>query len=117
MKRSDTRLAARALANSTMKLETLDRQARSIVGRGPFMMTALLALAVGTLSSLPLASAERPDEPPSLPKQIDSKPPLVPIPNARVTEDGLLIGGQPTPAQLKAIRDAGYQTVITLRTD
>ena len=117
MKRSDTRLAARALANSTMKLETLDRQARSIVGRGPFMMTALLALAVGTLSSLPRASAERPDEPPSSPKQIDSKPPLVPIPNARLTEDGLLIGGQPTPAQLKAIRDAGYQTVITLRTD
>ncbi|MBW1757180.1 MAG: hypothetical protein JRJ80_13540, partial [Deltaproteobacteria bacterium] len=44
-------------------------------------------------------------------------PPLVPIPNARVTKTGLLIGGQPSAEQLKAIGEAGYRTVITLRTD
>ncbi len=41
----------------------------------------------------------------------------VPIPNARVTDHGLLVGGQPTPAQLGAIAKAGYRTVISLRAD
>ena len=54
---------------------------------------------------------------PSAPKNIDETPPLIPIPNARVTKTGLLIGGQPSPEQLKAIHEAGYRTIVTLRTD
>lgn len=48
---------------------------------------------------------------------IDDTPPLVPIPNAKMTKAGLLVGGQPTPEQLKAIHEAGYRMIITLRTD
>jgi uncharacterized protein (TIGR01244 family) len=76
-----------------------------------------LIVAGGLFGALPEASADRSPEKPSAPKNIDETPPLVPIPNARVTKTGLLIGGQPSPDQLKAIQEAGYQTVITLRTD
>jgi uncharacterized protein (TIGR01244 family) len=37
------------------------------------------------------------------------------IPNATRPEDGLLMGGQPTAKQLKAMAKAGYRTVIDLR--
>ena len=37
------------------------------------------------------------------------------IPNATRPEDGLLLGGQPTAKQLKAMGKAGYRTVIDLR--
>jgi len=80
---------------------------------------ALMVLMVsgGLVGVVPAALADGAPETPSTPKNIDATPPLVPIPNARVTKTGLLIGGQPSPGQLKAIRDAGYQTVISLRTD
>ena len=65
----------------------------------------------------PQARAEDAPEKPSAPKNIDQTPPLVPIPNARVSEAGLLVGGQPTPDHLRAIQQAGYRTVISLRTD
>ncbi len=42
---------------------------------------------------------------------------LIPIPNARITDEALLVGGQPTPEHLKAIAEAGYRTVISLRTE
>jgi len=77
---------------------------------------SLIALS-GLLGVLPDASAERAPEKPSAPKNIDQTPPLVPIPNARVTKDGLLVGGQPSSDQLKAIQEAGYRTVITLRAE
>lgn len=76
-----------------------------------------LIVASGLIGVLPEASADRSPEKPGAPKNIDQTPPLVPIPNARVTKTGLLVGGQPSPDQLKAIQEAGYQTVITLRTD
>jgi len=76
-----------------------------------------LIVVAGLAGALPEASADRSPEGPSAPKNIDQTPPLVPIPNARVTKTGLLVGGQPSPDQLKAIQEAGYQTVITLRTD
>jgi len=66
---------------------------------------------------LPGAAADGSPEKPSSPKNIDETPPLIPIPNARVTKTGLLIGGQPSPEQLKAIHQAGYRTIVTLRTD
>ena len=69
------------------------------------------------LGALPHAAAERSPAKPNAPKNIDETPPLVPIPNAQVTKTGLLIGGQPSPEQLKAIQEAGYRTVLTLRPD
>lgn len=76
-----------------------------------------LALALGWLSAQPAAHAKPPPENPAGPKQIDQTPPLVPIPNARVSEEGLLVGGQPTAAQLRAIQEAGYRMVVSLRTE
>ena len=46
-----------------------------------------------------------------------ARTPLVAIPNARVPIDGLLSGGQPTPAQIEAAANGGFLTVINLRTD
>lgn len=37
------------------------------------------------------------------------------IPNARVPTDGVLTGGQPSEAQFRAAREAGFATVINLR--
>jgi uncharacterized protein (TIGR01244 family) len=74
-------------------------------------------LAGSIVGVLPRAAADRPPEKPSAPQNIDQTPPLVPIPNARVTQTGLLIGGQPSPEQLKAIHQAGYRTIVTLRPD
>ena len=73
-------------------------------------------VAIATLwASLAMADQESPK--PSAPKQIDQTPPLVPIPNARVSDQGLLVGGQPSLGQLEAIQQAGYRTVISLRTE
>jgi len=41
---------------------------------------------------------------------------LLPIPNARIPEAGVLSGGQPTPEQIEAASKAGFRTVINLRT-
>jgi protein tyrosine phosphatase (PTP) superfamily phosphohydrolase (DUF442 family) len=72
-------------------------------------------LCASSLASV--AAADSSPGKPTTPKNIDETPPLVPIPNARVTKTGLLIGGQPTPEQLKAIHEAGYRMIVTLRTD
>ena len=82
----------------------------------PIVCLVLAGAVLGVPPLLPVAAAAPPAKP-SAPKNIDETPPLVPIPNARVTKTGLLIGGQPSSEQLKAIREAGYRTVITLRTD
>lgn len=39
----------------------------------------------------------------------------IPIPNARVPFEDVLVGGQPTPDQLQAAKDAGYRTIVNLR--
>jgi len=41
---------------------------------------------------------------------------LVPIPNALLPAEGLLVGGQPTREQLEQLAAAGYRTVVNLRT-
>jgi uncharacterized protein (TIGR01244 family) len=74
-----------------------------------------LALAGAIVGSTPRAYADGTPEKPSAPSNIDATPPFVPIPNARVTTTGLLIGGQPSIEQLKAIQQAGYRMVVTLR--
>lgn len=79
---------------------------------------SLLACGVAVIASALWASGASADEPPDAngtPKQIDQTPPLVPIPNARVSPMGLLVGGQPTQAQLRAIQEAGYRMVVSLR--
>ena len=42
---------------------------------------------------------------------------LLSIPNARIPVDGVLSGGQPTLEQVEAAADAGFRTVINLRSD
>jgi uncharacterized protein (TIGR01244 family) len=74
-----------------------------------------LALAGVIAASTVIVYADGTPEKPNAPRNIDATPPLVPIPNARVTTTGLLIGGQPSVGQLKAIQQAGYQMVISLR--
>jgi len=82
---------------------------------GAWLTAFCLVLAGGMLAVPPYATAERSPDKPSAPKNIDETPPLIPIPNARVTKTGLLVGGQPSTEQLKAIQEAGYRTVVTLR--
>jgi len=83
----------------------------------PVVCWVLAGGMLGAMSAVPLALADRSPDKPAAPKNIDETPPLVPIPNARVTKTGLLIGGQPTPEQLKAIHEAGYRMIVNLRTD
>ncbi|MDY6943447.1 MAG: protein tyrosine phosphatase family protein [Pseudomonadota bacterium] len=40
---------------------------------------------------------------------------LVPIPNAKQPETGILTGGQPTAEQLDQAQAAGYKTIVNLR--
>ncbi len=75
-------------------------------------LAVCLVVAGSAFSIVSLASAEEPSEKPTAPKQIDQTPPLVPIPNARVSETGLLVGGQPTAEHLRAIQQAGYRMVV-----
>ncbi len=83
----------------------------------PVVCWVLAGGMLGAMSAVPLAAADRSPDKPAAPKNIDETPPLVPIPNARVTKTGLLIGGQPTPEHLKTIHEAGYRMIVTLRTD
>jgi uncharacterized protein (TIGR01244 family) len=70
--------------------------------------------ASGEVSEAPI-----PAEPASAPAPVDNAAapgePEIAIPNARMFE-GHLLGGQPSPDQLRAAADAGYKTVIELQT-
>ncbi|MGD8376166.1 MAG: sulfur transferase domain-containing protein [Acidobacteriota bacterium] len=39
----------------------------------------------------------------------------VAIPNARMVQDGLLVGGQPTEKQIRRLAREGYRTIVNLR--
>jgi protein tyrosine phosphatase (PTP) superfamily phosphohydrolase (DUF442 family) len=82
-----------------------------------WLLIVCVALAVGSFNVERAARAKPSLDKPAAPKNIDQTPPLVPIPNARVSEEGLLVGGQPTPEHLRAIQEAGYRMVVSLRTD
>jgi protein tyrosine phosphatase (PTP) superfamily phosphohydrolase (DUF442 family) len=82
-----------------------------------FPIASVLLAVLGSPAALPHAGAQGTPEKPTAPSQIDPTPPLVPIPNARVTQSGLLVGGQPSQTQLKAIQEAGYRTVVNLRAE
>jgi uncharacterized protein (TIGR01244 family) len=45
------------------------------------------------------------------------KPMKVEIRNAKITPEGILTGGQPTLDQIKALKAAGYTTIVNLRPD
>lgn len=79
------------------------------------LILVCLATALATGAAVESAVAEAPPSKPAAPKTIDPTPPLVPIPGARVSAAGLLVGGQPSRAHLEAIQRAGYRTVISLR--
>ncbi len=83
--------------------------------RVPSIICLLTIVAVWPMG--PIATADKRDDKPEAPEQIDETPPPIPIPDAHVTKTGLLVGGQPTPEQLKAIHRAGYRTVVSLRAD
>jgi uncharacterized protein (TIGR01244 family) len=83
----------------------------------PVISWILLGGFLSVMSVAPPAAAERSPDKPTAPSNIDETPPLVPIPNARVTKTGLLVGGQPTPEQLEAIHQAGYRMIVNLRTE
>ena len=78
---------------------------------------ACFSLAVGLMSTAPIAHAGPSPGKPTAPTQISQTPPLVPIPNARLSEEGLLVGGQPSPEHFRAIQQAGYRMVVSLRTE
>lgn len=80
-----------------------------------YRVLALVGVLIAAQAMTARTQAEGRSAEPRAPKNIDATPPLIPILNARVTKDGLLIGGQPTLEQLEAIRDAGYRVVVTLR--
>jgi uncharacterized protein (TIGR01244 family) len=80
------------------------------------VLSFVIMLTVVAVSPIGHATADSKPEVPNAPKQVDQTPPLVPIPGARVTKTGLLVGGQPSAEQLEAIQRAGYRTVINLRT-
>ena len=46
----------------------------------------------------------------------ETETPMIGIPNAVVIEDGILGGGQPDEAALRDAADAGYRTIVNLRT-
>lgn len=79
-------------------------------------LTLCLSLVAGFLSEASISQADASPGTPTAPKQVDPTPPLVPIPNARVSEEGLLVGGQPTAEHFRAIQQAGYRMVVSLRT-
>jgi uncharacterized protein (TIGR01244 family) len=82
------------------------------------VLSILCLLAVIAVARIgPTATADTKVDKPAAPKQIDETPPVIPIPDAHVTTTGLLVGGQPTPAQLEAIHRAGYRTVVSLRAE
>lgn len=77
----------------------------------------VLGLVASVAVCVPNATAKPPSTEPKAPKQIDQTPPLVRIPNAHVSDQGLLVGGQPSLPQLELLQQAGYRTVISLRTE
>lgn len=83
----------------------------------PVLCSILAGGILAVMSVPPMAAAEGSPDKSATPKNIDQTPPLIPIPNARVTKTGLLVGGQPTREQLKAIQEAGYRMIVTLRTE
>lgn len=49
------------------------------------------------------------------PEQAAAEPVKASLPNARHLDSGVMVGGQPTDAQLKAAKDEGYKLVVNLR--
>jgi uncharacterized protein (TIGR01244 family) len=83
-------------------------------------ITRLLAVTFLTVTGLSLACRQTPEQTPDVVStaasdigEVTAAPEL--LPNQTVPAEGIVSGGQPTPQQLAAARDAGYRTVINLR--
>lgn len=79
--------------------------------RSRLLPSALVALLVFLGGVGLLVSCDAADQAPP----IDPNDPTTFLPNGRQPMDRVLTGGQPSPAQLSAIADAGYRTVVNLR--
>jgi uncharacterized protein (TIGR01244 family) len=95
---------------------------RRLILTGPVLPALLFALVATGLacSQEPRSRETAPDtatetgEPAS--EAAPAPAPEIQIPNARMPLDGVLTGGQPTEEQLAELADAGYRTVVNLRT-
>jgi uncharacterized protein (TIGR01244 family) len=76
----------------------------------------LLALSIVALALVGCAGAEEAIEPEEVKAMAKEPPdPATLLLNGMLPFEGILIGGQPTLAQLAAIHDQGYKTVINMR--
>lgn len=93
------------------------KRTRQILTRH-FLCTLLLAAVAGGLScsrgpeSLETEAGAEPAAAPA--SEVQTR--KVQIPNARIPREGILTGGQPTEEQLAEMADAGYRTLVNLRT-
>ena len=75
------------------------------------VLTTVFVLLVGILISAPGRAQSEPQQ-----SQVASQAdPAELLRNGRLTDDGILVGGQPTPEQLETLRDLGYRILVNLR--
>lgn len=102
-------------------MNTLDRPALDRLA----LLLARVALVALLLSGAACAASGDADAPSETtqpaataePAAADVRPAAAPIeiPNARLTLDGVLTGGQPTPEQIAEAAAAGYRTIVNTR--
>ena len=80
--------------------------------------TTVVALFVGIVISAPGCALSEPQQAqtaaPSTAVASQADPAEL-LRNGRLTDDGILVGGQPTPEQLETLRDLGYRILVNLR--
>ena len=80
--------------------------------------TTVVALLVGIVISAPGCALSEPQQAqtaaPSTAVASQADPAEL-LRNGRLTDDGILVGGQPTPEQLETLRDLGYRILVNLR--
>jgi len=83
------------------------------------LRTVILALALGALFGLTADGRQTHDGKvhDSATADTASETPSIDILNAKMPIPGVLVGGQPTPEQLEEAAQAGYRTVVNLRTE
>lgn len=65
----------------------------------------------------PSADTEEAPADPAVVSEVPGPPAAELLPNGRLLDDGLLVGGQPSLEQLRRLRELGYRTVVDLRTE
>jgi len=85
------------------------------------ILLAAVAVSLIAACAAPEPGAEAPEATAQAPEPVVETAAMPPgwadlVPNAAMPFDGVLVGGQPDEEQLAALRDAGFATVINLRT-